>query len=230
MLCRRCARWRSTYCKPGLRARRGASALTTEWPDWRLSRERHPLSTSVGFLGPEGSFTHEPAVLACRRLAWPDIELIPLESSTAVVAAVADRHMSAGVLPVATSLRGVLEREIAAMERMGVRELMRLERTCHYHLLAVEDASLEDVTAILSHAEAFADCAAHLMQLTPQAQWVQTASTGAAARRVAAEASRTNAAIAPAAAAELYGLKLLASTLEDDPNNRTTWAVIGPKD
>ena len=45
---------------------------------------------------------------------------------------------------------------------------------------------------------------------------------------MAAEARRACAAIAPAGAAGLYGLVVLAANLEDDPQNRTTWAVIEP--
>jgi prephenate dehydratase len=109
-----------------------------------------------------------------------------------------------------------------------VREVERVERRCRYALLGVEGASLEEVTAVLSHPEAFADCAARLTGLVPRAEWRRTPSTGAAARRVAAEGSRAQAAIAPALAAEIYALTVLAAGLEDDPNNRTTWAIIAP--
>jgi len=182
----------------------------------------------VGFLGPEGSFTHETAMQIVQERGWAEVDFVPCEGVEDVVNAVVAGGVHVGVVPVATSLGGVLAEAYAAIKSAQVRTLESIERTCSYHLLAVAGTSLEEVTAVLSHPAALADCRHNLSKLLPEAALIATASTGAAARRVAADGGRWQAGVAPASAAALYGLAVLASALEDDPQNRTTWAVIGP--
>jgi chorismate mutase/prephenate dehydratase len=76
-----------------------------------------------------------------------------------------------------------------------------------------------EVVRIYSHAQSLAQCHEWLNRNLPQVLRVPVASNAEAARLAAAEAG--SAAIAGDAAAELYGLKILAGNIEDDPNNTT---------
>ena len=83
------------------------------------------MNARLGYLGPEGSFTHETALIVAHDGRWDGAELVAFETVPQVVEAVERGEAGVGVVPVATSLRGPLEREVAAIERAAVREADR---------------------------------------------------------------------------------------------------------
>jgi prephenate dehydratase len=184
-------------------------------------------STLVGFLGPAGSFTHEAAQVAAGQLGWREVRLASFPSSRAAVEAVASGDVDFAVVPVGTSLNGPIEEVAEAISTSGLDQIAVLRRTCHHTLLGLPASALADISAVFSHPEALADCRIYLERLVPGATLVPFSSTAAAAQHVALHGRPDWAAIAAAAAARHYGLTMLADSLEDDPNNETTWAVLG---
>jgi chorismate mutase/prephenate dehydratase len=81
------------------------------------------------------------------------------------------------------------------------------------------------VQRVYSHAQSLAQCSAWLNQHLPRAERVPVASNAEAAERAGREAGA--AANAGEAAAERYGLRVLARAIEDDPNNTTRFLVLG---
>lgn len=183
------------------------------------------MTRRVAYLGPEGSFTHETALQWIQSRPGDEYVLLPCRSVDEVVSAVASTVAERGVVPVATSSGGPIVEYVAAVERAPVKVVDSLSRVCRYMLLALRGASLDQIREIRSHPKAFADCRTTLGALLPNANLVETASTGAAVESVAADERPDLAAVAPLAATS-YGLSVLARDLQDDPDNRTTWAVI----
>jgi chorismate mutase/prephenate dehydratase len=89
-------------------------------------------------------------------------------------------------------------------------------------------ASLSGVKRIYSHAQSLGQCHEWLNRHLAQLPRVAVASNAEAAR-LAAEDSES-AAIAGEAAATLYGLPILATNIEDDPNNTTRFVVLAHHD
>jgi chorismate mutase/prephenate dehydratase len=88
-------------------------------------------------------------------------------------------------------------------------------------------AGTEAVKRVCAHAQALAQCRGWLDDQLPEAERVAVASNAEGARRARDE--RGTAAIASRAAAEIYGLKLLANEIEDRQDNTTRFLVIGRK-
>jgi chorismate mutase/prephenate dehydratase len=86
----------------------------------------------------------------------------------------------------------------------------------------------KDVRRVYSHAQSLAQCNGWLGQNLPKAERIPVGSNAEAARRASKE--KGAAAIAGEAAAALYKLKILASGIEDDPNNTTRFLVLGQMD
>ena len=95
------------------------------------------------------------------------------------------------------------------------------------NLLAPSGVGLGDVRRVLSIPVATAQCRAFLRRELPGAVAVATSSTAEAAQLVAGpEHDGHTAAIAPSVAAKVYGLDVLATDIEDHPDNATRFVVV----
>ena len=74
-----------------------------------------------------------------------------------------------------------------------------------------------------------AQCRRFLAEQLPDAEVVPTNSTAEAARIVGEEGRLDTAALAPRLAAKLYGLDILASAVEDHPDNQTRFVALAPR-
>jgi chorismate mutase/prephenate dehydratase len=99
-----------------------------------------------------------------------------------------------------------------------------VEMRIHHNLLTHSD-SLVGIERVYAHHQSLSQCRMWLRRNLPEAEALPVASNAEAARRVrnAPEA----AAIASQAAAEIYGVPMLFSRIEDNPDNTTRFLVIG---
>jgi prephenate dehydratase len=95
------------------------------------------------------------------------------------------------------------------------------------NLLAPSGVGLSDVRRVLSIPVATAQCRSFLHRELPGVAAVATSSTAEAAMLVAGpENDGHTAAVAPAVAAKVYGLDVLATDIEDHPDNATRFVVV----
>ena len=182
--------------------------------------QQEPLK--VGFLGPEGTFTQAAALKhfghSVRALALTSIEEVFHE----VEAGAADF----GVVPIENSSEGTVNNTLDMFLTSPLRICGEIELRIHQHLMGRMD-SLEQIQRICAHTQALAQCRAWLEEHLPSAERVAVASNAEGARRARDE--KGTAAIAGQAAAEVYGLNVLVSEIEDRPDNTTRFLVIGRK-
>lgn len=93
-------------------------------------------------------------------------------------------------------------------------------------LLGVPGATLHDIHEVHSQAPALGQCGEFLRGMLPQSLLVEQEDTAGSARLIARLADKTKAAIASRAAAELYGLEVLAAGIQDDMKNITRFLVV----
>jgi prephenate dehydratase len=94
-------------------------------------------------------------------------------------------------------------------------------------LCARPGTKLSDVTTVLSHPNPFGQCRMWLLSKLPDAGQVVMNSTAEAAREVSRSKKSGQAVICNTYAAELHGLKVLASEIQDHPENQTRFVVVG---
>jgi prephenate dehydratase len=179
----------------------------------------------VGFLGPEGTF-HEQALLSQPDLAAGD--LVALPSIPDVLSAVESGAVELGFVGIENSIEGAVTVTVDALafetELLIQREVVL---GVQMNLMAPSDVGLADVRRVLSMSVATAQCRTFLQHELAGVDTVAVSSTAEAARLVAAdEHDGHTAAIAPAVAAKLYGLDVLASDIEDHPDNATRFVVV----
>ncbi len=173
----------------------------------------------IGYLGPEGSFSHEAVS------SMEGVEPVACQTFADLLAAVADLTLDQGLVPLENAIEGTVSATIDGLvfdhELVIVREMVIPIRL---HLFARPGVALEEITGVRSYVHALAQCRGYLHGLDVPIE--QSTSTSQAAREVA-ESSEPWAAVASTLAGELFGLVALASDIQDHPDNATRFVVVG---
>jgi len=182
--------------------------------------QQEPLK--VAFLGPEGTFT-QAAVFkqfgsSVRALPLPAIDEVFHE----VEAGVADF----GVVPIENSTEGTVNHTLDMFLASPLKICGEVEMRIHHHLMG-RMTGIPDIKRVCAHPQALAQCRGWLDEHLSDVERVPVASNAEGARRARDE--RGTAAIAAKAAAEIYGLAVLANEIEDRPDNTTRFLVVGRK-
>lgn len=159
-----------------------------------------------------------------------DLDLVAYRSVPDVLDAVVRGDVDAGFVPIENSIEGTVNFTQDALifdyELLIQREVVLDIEHC---LLAAPGASLSDIRTVYSIPVATAQCSGYLREALSSAE-VEAANSTAAAARTAAElikaGSRDVAAIAPANAAELYGLEVVAKDIADHAGNQTRFVLV----
>jgi prephenate dehydratase len=180
----------------------------------------------AGYLGPEGTFTHEALIEA----AAPGVfELVSLPTIYDTVMAVHSGLVERGLVPIENSLEGSVNATLdaLAMETEDVRILGEVVRPIQHCLIARSPIELSEIETVVSHPQASAQCARFIRSRLPRATVLAGSSTAEAVRMVA-EHNGPWAALGTRGAASRYGATILLEGVEDVTNNETRFAWLGP--
>ena len=180
-------------------------------------------SIRVSYLGPEGTFSEQ----AVRKHFGRAVEGLATASVDEAFRRCESGTAQFTVVPAENSTEGVVGRTLDLLLATPLRICGEVELRVQQNLLCRTD-DLSSIKKIYSHAQSLAQCNGWLSQNLPRAERVPVTSNADAARRAAEEAG--SAAVAGEAAAERYGLNMLAKGIEDDPNNTTRFLVLGNLD
>lgn len=174
----------------------------------------------IAFLGPEGTFTQAAAL----KHFGHSVKTVPLATIDEVFREVEAGRADYGVVPVENSTEGAVAHTLDRMMNSSLTICGEVALRIHQHLMG-KVADTAGIRRIYSHRQSLAQCRKWLDTHLPGVEQVDVVSNAEAARRAAAE--EHTAAIGPEAAAGLYGLRLLASNIEDQPDNTTRFLVLG---
>jgi prephenate dehydratase len=176
----------------------------------------------IAFQGERGAFSE----LAVRHWWNGSAEPLPCPTFEALVAAVVDGHADAGVLPVENRIVGEVTAARTALAAAGarLRIVSHVTVPVRMALMAHAGTTLAMVRAVRSHPVALAQCAAYLARLGAAPE--EALDTAGAARELAESPAPHVAVLAPAPAADRYGLVVLADGVQDAPDNWTRFARI----
>lgn len=186
------------------------------------------MPEQVFYLGPPGTFG-ELAALTYLRQNGLDLPLTPLASHDLVIEAADAAPEAVGVVAVENSLGGaVIEVMDAILATRTLFVCAEVVVPIEHSLIAAPGTKLEEVSVVMSHPQALAQCHDFLHARLPGARPDASLSTVAAVE----EALRTPgaAAIASQRAAELHGGEVLAASIQDEANNKTRFFVLNHAD
>lgn len=177
----------------------------------------------VAYLGGRGSFSEE----ACQRFL-PECDLMPMADFEAVALAVCQGSADVAMLPVHNNLVGPIDAVLVLLAHPELRTIGERELKIRLHLLARNGTRMDAIREVSSHRAALDQCAAFVTQHALGT--VVTPSTAEAARQVSETTDPARAAIASEAAAELYGLSILARDVQDDAGSLTRFSIVERRD
>jgi prephenate dehydratase len=160
---------------------------------------------------------------ACREV-YPGAESVPCATFEDVFVAMGEGRADLAMIPVENSIAGRVADIHHLLPESGLHIIGEHFMPIHFALLAVPGASEAGITTVRSHSHALGQC----RQFIRDHGWrsVVADDTAGAAREIAEAGDPAVAALAPVLAAELYGLDVLASDVEDEHHNTTRFLVL----
>ncbi|HUF62405.1 MAG TPA: prephenate dehydratase [Verrucomicrobiales bacterium] len=173
----------------------------------------------IAYLGPEGTWTHQAAI----KKFGASVEYAPQASFVEVFDEVARRRADYGVVPIENSTEGAVNHTLDLFADSSL-------KICAQVLLRIDNALMatgprEQITRIYSHPQVFGQCRDWIQRQFPRVETVEVSSTTRAAQIAAEEPAA--AALGGPLAAELYGLHILETSIQDRPTNTTRFLVLG---
>ncbi|MDB5841465.1 MAG: pheA [Herminiimonas sp.] len=175
---------------------------------------------TVAYLGPVGTYSEQ----AVHQQFGHAIDAMPCVSFDEVFRATEAGTADFGIVPVENSTEGAVNRTLDLMLQTTLAISGELSLPVH-HSLMTASGTMDGINRIYAHSQSLAQCQAWLAQHYPNMDRQAVASNGEAAR-IAAE-DRTVAAIASEIAGQKFNLQVVNANIQDDPHNRTRFAVIG---
>ncbi len=177
--------------------------------------------TTVAFQGEHGAYSEE----ALRQHFDDAAVSLPQRTFEGIFTAIEQGEADYGVLPVENAVAGSINKAYDLLLTHDLRVSGEIYLPVRHHLMAPPGTRLEDIRRVRSHPQALAQCEDYLAQRGWHPEpWYDTAGS---AKDLAAHPEAGVAAIASRLAAEIYGLQILASDIQDLTWNITRFFVIG---
>ena len=173
----------------------------------------------AAFQGTYGAFSHE----ACLALL-PDAEPAPYVSFEAAFEAVLTGACGFGFIPSENTIAGPVPEVAPLLAASGLRVLVEHSWPIRMQLMGVRGGDLAEIRTVASHPMALKQCSRFLCDHGFVAE--PAYDTAGAAVALATAPDRKRAVVAAAAAAELYGLQVLAADVQDRADNVTRFLVL----
>ena len=179
----------------------------------------------VAYLGPPGTHSEE----ALRASAPADVEELPHPTLYDAVMAVQEGGADRAVVPIENALEGgvAVTLDTLVLEAVDVRIAGEVVHPIHHCLIAAAPRGLAGVARVVSHPQATAQCAHFLRAQLPGAEHVSAPSTADAVMSLR-DADGATVALGSRLAAEMYGCEVIATNVEDHPDNVTRFVWLAP--
>ena len=178
----------------------------------------------VAFQGEIGAYSEE----ATFQFFGSSIITKPYESLDDVFKVVEQDEVQFGIVPVENSLEGSISRSYDLLLDSSLKVRGEIELRVSHCLIANPGARLDLIKRVYSHPQALAQCKTFLKHLG--CELIPTYDTAGSVKMIKEKGITDGGAIASARAAEIYGMKIIASEIEDTPNNFTRFFILSKED
>ena len=178
---------------------------------------------TIAYLRPTGTWTHQAAI----KKFGQSVNYLPQPNFAEVFDQVARRKAHYGVVPIENSTEGAISHTLDLFVDSPL-------QICAQILLRIENGLMaciprESIKTLYSHPQVFGQCRNWILRNFPQADLVEVSSTTKAAAIAKEKAHEGAAALGGQLAADLNGLTMLETSIQDRATNTTRFLVIGEK-
>ena len=179
-----------------------------------------PQAPMVACQGVEGAYSQ----IACEKI-FKNPFILYFKNFEGVFNAIEQGLCQYGILPIENSTAGSVKKVYDLMIKHNFSIVRTFRLKIDHNLLANPGASLDSIKEIYSHEQALNQCAGFLEKLSG-IKVIPVENTAVAAEMVASSGRTDIAALSSRSCAELYGLKTLAASVQDQGNNYTRFICI----
>ncbi|MEO8286249.1 MAG: prephenate dehydratase [Chloroflexota bacterium] len=175
----------------------------------------------IAFQGEPGAYS-EAAALA---YFGEENEPVPCETFDIVFERVTNGGCDYGMVPIENSLAGSIHQNYDLLLRHDLKIIGEHILRVEHCLIVLPEATFEDLRTVMSHPQALAQCDGFIRShgLAREAAY----DTAGSVKILRETGRRDTAAIASRRAALVYGMKVIAENIEDDPGNFTRFLALG---
>ncbi len=179
-------------------------------------------NVKVVYQGAPGAYSHEAAL----KYFGEEADAHNVRTFRDAMEAVRNGLADYAVIPIDNSSAGMVNDTYDLLQEFNNYIVGETYVKVKHCLLTLPDAAEEDIRTVHSHPQALAQCGAYL-EGHPEWELKESINTAMAAKKVAEEGNRTQAAIGSEACARLYGLKIMAESINSAKANTTRFVIIG---
>ncbi len=173
----------------------------------------------IAYQGEPGANSHQVCVQH-----YPDWEAVACASFEDVFATVESGDADLAMIPIDNSIAGRVADIHHFLPSSGLHIVGEHFLRIQFALMALPGVTADELKTVHSHVHALGQCRRVIRELGVKP--VVSGDTAGAAREVAESGDRTQAAISPPMAAEVYGLEILRRDVEDEEHNTTRFVVL----
>jgi prephenate dehydratase len=177
---------------------------------------------TISYQGEPGANSH----IICAQ-AYPDWTFLPCPTFEDAFAAVTEGRAERAMIPIENSLAGRVADIHHLIPTSPLHIVAEHFLPIHFQLMALPGTPIEALKTVHSHVHALGQCRRIIRRLGLRA--IVSGDTAGAAREIAEAGDPTRGALAPALAAGVYGLEILARDVEDAAHNTTRFVVFSPE-
>ena len=187
---------------------------------------RGDVMGTLAFLGPKGTFTQRAAYLYMEEFRDESFRGVEYPSIPELISAVDRGEAEQGVVPIENSQEGSINVTLDMLtHQVDLYIQFEIILPIVHNLLVSHGTTMNDITKILSHPQAIAQCRSFLERNLKGVEIHYTLSTAEAAKRVVGTSD--SAAISTVEAAQAFGLRVLKKNIHDNGYNSTRFVVLG---
>ncbi|MGB5378094.1 prephenate dehydratase [Muriicola sp.] len=179
------------------------------------------MKKRIAIQGIQGSNHHQVA----REYFGDNIELVECMSFHGLVDQLLDGRADKGVMAIENSIAGSIIPNYALVYENNLHIIGEYYLNIHHNLMALEGQTLADIKEVRSHPMALLQCREYL-KTQAHIKMVEDVDTAETAKRIQDQQLKGVAAIAPAAAAELFKLQIIAPEIQTIKNNATRFIIV----
>ncbi|GGW83815.1 prephenate dehydratase [Salegentibacter mishustinae] len=178
----------------------------------------------IAIQGVQGSFHH----LVAQEYYHQEVEVLECMSFAELTKSLIKGEANEGVMAIENSIAGSILPNYALIDENNLKVVGEHYIPIDMNFMAMPGQKIENIKKVYSHPMALLQCK-EFFKKYPHIKLIEDSDTAEVARRISEKGSTKVAAVASKAAAQLFGLEILAESIHTKKSNATRFLIISTK-